>query len=194
MHAGDRPDTALRTMVREQRADVDAAEPVAVGEHEGRRVDVALHPADPTARSGEQPGLHAGDFPVLVADLVAEDRVVIALEVQREVREVLAVAQEVLLDVERPIAQAEHEAPEPEVVVGLHDVPQDRPPADVDQRLRHRVRDVPDPGTHTAAQDDDRNVGYRQILRHRASLTARLEEPMCPARIRGATERVRSNA
>ena len=103
-------------------------------------------------------------------------------------REVLAVAQEVLLDVERPVAQAEHEAPEPEVVVRLHDVPEDRPPADVDQRLRHRVGDVADPGTHAAAQDDHRDVGHRQILRSSRFPHRPTRGTDVPARIRGATD------
>ena len=73
--------------------------------------------------------------------------------------QVLAVVEEVALDQVALVAQAQHEAAEAEVLVGLHDVPQDRLAADVDQRLGQLLAGLAQPGAHAAAQDDDRDVG-----------------------------------
>ena len=50
------------------------------------------------------------------------------------------VIQEVFLDHVAPVSQAKHEVAESVMRVHLHDVPQDRTPADFDQRLGTEFR------------------------------------------------------
>src|SRR4051794_12301285 len=133
MDAGHGSDAALGPVVLQERADVDRPEPVAVGEHEGVGVDVVAHALEPSAGAGHQARLGKGDLPVLVAAAVVEAGLVAAAELEREVAHLLAVAEEELLDRPALVAQADDEAPEAVVRVDLHDVPQDRLLADLDE-------------------------------------------------------------
>src|SRR6185312_11652544 len=65
----------------------------------------------------------------LVVDLAAR-------QLERHVRVVEVVVGEVLLDHPAPVAEAEHEVAEAVPAVQLHDVPEERAAADVDERLR----------------------------------------------------------
>ena len=79
-------------------------------------------------------------------------------ELEREVVQVLPVVQEVAPDLVTLVAEAQDEATEAEVTVRLHDVPQDRLAADVDERLGQLLAGLAQPGAHAAAQDDDGDV------------------------------------
>ena len=65
------------------------------------------------------------------------------------------VVEEVLLDHVAAIAQAEDEVAEAVVGVDLHDVPEDRPPADLDHRLGPELGLLSQPGSDATAQDHD---------------------------------------
>ena len=54
----------------------------------------------------------------------------------------------------------EQEALEPLRRVDLDHVPEDRPAADLDQRLRHRLGPLPQPRPAPAAEDDDRRLPF----------------------------------
>ena len=67
----------------------------------------------------------------------------------------LVVAQEVVLDHVRPVAQAEHEVLVAVVGVVAHHVPQDRPVPDPGHRLGQDVGGAGEPQPLTAAEQDD---------------------------------------
>ena len=71
------------------------------------------------------------------------------------VGERLVVVEEVLLDALALVAEAEDEVVVAPRRVVLHDVPEDRPVADRDHRLRDPLRLLAHPHAETAAEDDD---------------------------------------
>ena len=90
----------------------------------------ALHP-----RAGHRvvAGVDEGDVPVLALRRVVAD--VAAAQVHAHVRRQVAVLEEVLLDHRAAVAQAADEVVQAGGGVDLHDVPQQRPAADLDHRL-----------------------------------------------------------
>jgi len=86
--------------------------------------------------------------------------------VEREVAHVVRPVEEVVLDHEALVAEAEDEVPEAVVRVVLHDVDQDRHLADLDQRLRNELGLLVQAGSRSAAEDDDGDV--REFGVHRA--------------------------
>lgn len=86
---------------------------------------------------------------------------------QGEVGQLLPVVQEVALDQVTLVTQAENELSEPVGLVHLHDVPEHRPAADVDERLGKLVATgFSEPGTHPSAEDDDGDLGHGQLISH----------------------------
>ena len=82
------------------------------------------------------------------------------LAVLQRDRHVLAdrvVVQEVALDLVALVAEREHELVEAVARVVLHDVPQDRPAADLDERFRTHLGLLGQARAGAAAQDDDGN-------------------------------------
>ena len=109
-----------------------------VGQEQLLAREMVVHPAQPLADRGVEPGVGEGDPPVL--DVAAQQLDLAAAVGQHEVvRQRLLVAQEVVLDRVGPVAQAEDELAVPEVGVVAHDVPQDRPVADRHHRLGDRL-------------------------------------------------------
>ena len=153
--AGDGADAVVRAVEREQRLDVDAADAVAVGEHEGVGVDVLPDAVQPAAGARRQPGLGERHLPVLGHRVVVEGGRLVAADVDRQVRALLVVAEEELLDLPALVAEADEEAAGAVVPVELHDVPQDRPLADLDERLGHALGLLAQPGADPAREDDD---------------------------------------
>src|SRR6185503_8266824 len=75
---------------------------------------------------------------------------------QNEVaRELLAIVEEVLADQVAAVAETQDEFRMAEVRVIAHEVPQDRPMADIDQRLWNGVRVLPEPSAEAPAEKHD---------------------------------------
>ena len=160
--AGDRGDPPLGPVEIEQGVDVDVAHRVAVGEAEGRGVEVALAPdtrrapvpvsAPVSAQVTRQLSLPTSlwkrsGWPPSMAIVKSAVH--------------LLVAQEVLLDLPTLVAEAEDEALEPVGVVDLHDVPEDRVLADLHHGLRPVLGLLAQAGALAAAEDDHRQVALR---------------------------------
>ena len=80
---------------------------------------------------------------------------------QREVvRHRLVVVEEVLADHVAAVAEGEHEILVPEVRVVAHEVPEDRPVADVHERLRNGVRVLAQSRAEAAAEQHDFHVRH----------------------------------
>ena len=97
-----------------------------------------LHPAQPLAHVRVVTGVDEGDLPLV--DVGAQHLDVAATFRKDEVvRRPLVVAQEEFLDLVRSVAEAQNELVVPVVAVVLHQVPQDRALANVDQRLGQAI-------------------------------------------------------
>ena len=94
-------------------------------------------------------------FPGLPAVVQRRDHPV--LERDRHVAADRVIVQEVPLDLIAFVAERQHELVEAVLRVVLHDVPQDRAAADLDERLRTEFRVLGQPSAGPAAQDDDWN-------------------------------------
>ena len=79
----------------------------------------------------------------------------VVAHVEGHVGHVQEVVREVLLDHVALVAEAHDEVAEPVVAVGLHDVPQDRPLADLDHRLGSRRGLFRQARAETAGEDHD---------------------------------------
>jgi hypothetical protein len=77
----------------------------------------------------------------------------IVFDIERDVGRSREILLKELLDHLAFVAAADHEFVEAVVRVRLHDVPQDRPAADLDHRLRANARFFRDPRPETASQD-----------------------------------------
>ena len=145
----------MRLVERHERLDVNVGEPVAIGDHEEVVLDVSPDPLDPPAGHRVLPGIGQGDGEVLLAVAVEVVDLGLPAELDHEVVVQGLVVQEVFLDHPAPIAQAEDEVLEPVVGEELHDVPEDGPLADQDQRLRPILRLFPEAGALATAEDHD---------------------------------------
>ena len=81
-----------------------------------------------------------------------------ALREREVVRQAFVVVQEVLSNEIPPITEAQHEVLVTVVRVVAHQVPEDRPDADVDQRLGDGVRVLPQTSSQATAEKDDFHV------------------------------------
>jgi hypothetical protein len=149
-HGGER---ALLAVEGDQRADVDVGDPVAVGQAEGLVAEIVAHAAEPSAGHGLEPGVGEGDAPGLALDPVDLDRV--GGEVDRHVVGAVEEFQEVLLDHVALVAAADHEVGQPVGGVDLHDVPEHRPGADLDERLGQDGGLLAQPGAVAAGENHD---------------------------------------
>jgi hypothetical protein len=75
-------------------------------------------------------------------------------EVERHIAGVQVVIGEELLDDVALVPQADHELVDPMRRVDLHDVPENRPPADLDHRLGPRLGLFTDAGSKPSGEDD----------------------------------------
>ena len=89
--------------------------------------------------------------------VVAERRDVAVVQRDRHVLPDGVIVEEVALDLVALVAEREHELIEAVPRVVLHDVPQDRPSADLDERLRTDLGLFGESCARAAAQDDDGN-------------------------------------
>ena len=121
-------------MELERRRHVDVGHAVAVGEEERLVVGQVLANAqDSPTRHGLEPRVHDGDAPREPRRLVVGD--VARAEVEGHVGVVKREVREVLLQQVALVARTDDEVDEPVRGIDVHDVPDDRPAADLDQRL-----------------------------------------------------------
>ena len=153
---GDGGELAVAAVKGDQLADVHVGDAVAVGQHERRAADPGPEPAEPAAGLGLEAGVHEMHPPV-VAGVVVEDGRAVA-EVDRDVAVEPVKVEEVLLHHLGLVAEGEDELPEPVGRVDLHDVPQHRPVADLDHRLRPDAGLLLQPRAHAAREDDDSHL------------------------------------
>ncbi len=177
--AGRRPDprhgadASTSAVVLEQRGDVDRPQPVAVGEQEGVGVDVVAHPRQPSPRPRQQARLGQRDLPVLAILLSLIGDAATRPQGDRQVRRLLAVVEEELLDQPALVAQAHDEPAEPVMPVQLHDVPQHRPFTDLHQGLGQPLGLLAQPRPHPPGEDDHRDLLRLQLFpSHGAPLLA----------------------
>ena len=105
---------------------VDGADAVAVADHEVGLIEQVTYLVEPTPGAGVHAGVDQAHVPVVVIGPLVEARTHAIGHVDREVRNVLGVAEEVLLDVPGLVAETEHELAEPVGAVRFHDVPEHR--------------------------------------------------------------------
>ena len=101
-----------------------------------------------------QAGVDERDPPVVDVGAQQIDRSA-AVREHEVVRDALVVVEEVVLDLLGAVAEAQDELLVPEVRVVLHQVPEDRTLADLDERLGDLVRVVPQAHPHAAAEQHD---------------------------------------
>ena len=125
-----------------------------VGEEDALSLEVPAHPEQPLRDVRVQAGVDEGDAPVL--DVGGHEARSCGLPPHREVvREALLVVQEVLPDEVAAVSETQHEILVAVVRVVPHQVPEDRPVADVHQRLRDAVRVLAKAHAQTPAEKDD---------------------------------------
>ncbi len=101
-----------------------------------------------------QPRIDERDAPILDVFSKELDRAT-AVRVDEIVEDALVVFEKEVLDRRPAVAQAQDEVLVAEVGVVLHQVPQDGPGADLDERLRDHVRVLAKPHAETAAEKND---------------------------------------
>jgi hypothetical protein len=139
----------------DERRDVDVCKAVAIGdEHDVGPAQVVLDALHAGAGHRGVAGVGAGHAPALV---VAGSAVgdVSGAQVERHVGAEQVVVEEVALDHLPAVAQAEDEVVEAVVRVALHDVPEQRPPADLDHRLGPELGLLAHARALTTAEQDD---------------------------------------
>ncbi len=141
--AGDHP----REIGIRERVPVVGEEELVVGE-------VVADGTQPLADRRPRTRIDEGDVPVVDVGL-QQVHVSAAVREDEVVRHRLVVGEEELLDRLGLVAEAEHEVGEAEVCVVLHHVPEDRPAADRDHRLRSDLGRLSHPQPLAAAEDDD---------------------------------------
>ena len=163
-----RGEDALLAVERDQLADVDVADAVAVREAEGFVADVFGHPLQSSAGHRCLAGVDERHRPRL--DLVvAQLRHRLRPQVEPHVRHVQEVVGEEVLDDLALVAAADDEVVDPVRGVDLHDVPEDRLPADLDHRLRAHPALLGDARPVAAGKDYCLHVALP--LRHFTSLS-----------------------
>ena len=140
----------------DQFGDVDVGDTVAIGEAERLVAEILPHALDAAARHRLLAGVHQRHPPGLDAVAVGVHGVVV--QVERHIGARQDVVAEVLLDHVALVAAADHEIVEAVGRVDLHDVPEDRLAADLDQRLGPDGAFLADAGAVAARQDDHLHV------------------------------------
>ena len=126
------------------------------GTPQGVVADVVEHPSQAAAGHRRLAGVDERHLPRLGLALMHFDGV--ASEIERHVAGVQVVVREEFLDYVALVTQADHEFVDPMRGIQLHDVPQDRPPADLDHRLRYVARQLAEPSAEPTAQHRDYDV------------------------------------
>ncbi|SCM79274.1 hypothetical protein KL86PLE_90320 [uncultured Pleomorphomonas sp.] len=141
----------LPAMKSDKGVDIDIAHAIAVGQAEGA-VDIVAHAAYPPARHRLLAGIDQRDLPRLGMPLV--DLHAVVGEVEGDIRHVKEVIREIFLDQIALVAAADHEFIDAILPVELHDVPENRPAADLDHRLGAQMRFLADPRAQSARKND----------------------------------------
>src|SRR5688500_19219477 len=144
-------------MESQQRADVDVGKSVTVGQHEVLGLDEPFNALYPPARHSFLAGIDETDLPVVSGQIVEKLRRRLA-KPQREVTQASFAAQEEVLDHAALVAQAQNETATAIAGVDLHDVVENRPAADLRQRLRAVLAFLVEAGPLPAAENDYRNI------------------------------------
>src|SRR6266550_571871 len=152
-NSGDRRELSLLAVELEERAQVDVGDAVAVRDHEFIALDVLAGAFDPSAGLRRESGLGEEDAPLLLIVKWLEVLDLPFADVNADVTVHRAVGQEVVADHVAFVAKTQDEIHDPEVRVELHDVPEDRPTADLDHRLRSHVRLLRQTRPESAAED-----------------------------------------
>src|SRR5258708_26810758 len=121
-------------MKTDQLANVHVADAVAVGKAERRVPKIVPDPPESAAGHRLFAGIDQGSFPGLASVSMSLDP--IALEIDREIALVRQVIKKVVFDDRALVAAANDEFVETVMRIESHDVPQDRPSAYFNQRLR----------------------------------------------------------
>ncbi len=148
-----RGETTLVSMKANQLVEVDVRDTIAISHHERLTVEVLAHPLQSPCRLRGHAGVHERDSPLVADALQWLDGVV--GEVDGDVGSHVERFGEVLLDVLALVSEADDELLMPEVGEVTHDVPQDRPVADLDHRFGPDIGLLADTTAHTARQDHD---------------------------------------
>ena len=137
-HSRQRSDLPMRAMKLNQLCDIDIADAVAVGHHEGLIADVFPDPPNTRAGHRMEAGIHDRNPPRLRM-LIVNDGAAALRKVKCDIRRVEEVVGKPLLDHVLLITCTDDELIETIVAVFLHDVPENRHAPDLDHRLRAQL-------------------------------------------------------
>jgi hypothetical protein len=157
IHHRDRANPPMSLVKLHELLDVDIGDSVPIGDHEGILIGKERsNTLDPSTGIRVFASVGECDPPVFPVVVHETDLRLLCAEVEAEV--VMPPAQvfhEVLLDGLSSVSEAENEVIKAMCSVDLHDVPEDRPAADVDQGFGDRFRMLLEPGSFAAAENDN---------------------------------------
>ena len=133
-HRRHRRELPVVAVELDQARDVDVGDAVPVRHEKGAVANPGREALDAPPGLGRDPGVDQVDEPVFPAPLVRLETA--GAQVDAEAAAQIHVVQEVHLDDLALVAERQQELSDPVVGVALHDVPEDRPPADLDHRFR----------------------------------------------------------
>ena len=113
--------------------DIDIGDPVAISQAEAFAIQILGHPTNAPAGLGVFTRINQRNGPGFGSRAVIAD--VVLGQINGDVGGVENVIGEVFLDHVAAITEADHEIGDPVMTVEFHDVPQDRPAADLDHGL-----------------------------------------------------------
>src|ERR1035437_5270187 len=131
----DRGQLPVTLVELQQFSDVHVADAVAIGQHEEIFTNILLNPLHPSARHRVLPGIDERNLKVLFAMDVFVLNLGVPAEADGEIVVHRLVVQEIVLNHVAAVSEAEHKISKTIVCIQLHDVPQDRTPADFYQGL-----------------------------------------------------------
>ena len=150
---GQRRELAVRAVEGEERVEVDVADAVAPRQQEGVVADPRREPLDATTGVGLGTGVDDRDAPVLAPVIAAVVDDLARPGPDRDVAGQAPVVDGPALDRLALVARGDDELVVTEAEVVAHDVPQDRPAADLHHRLRPDDRLLGEPAPESAGQD-----------------------------------------
>ena len=172
----------------DQRVQVDVRDSVAIGEQECFVAEVVADAPYAPAGQGVSPGVDHRDLPRF-GPVAVEHHVSAPLaEVERDVRRMQKVVREVVLDDLLLVARADDELVEPLGGESFHDMPQDRPSADLHHRFRFDNRLLADPRAEPAGQNHDlhfESLSHCANERRFLSFSARMTRSLPPTSASG---------
>lgn len=153
LHRGHRCLAAMLLVEGNQRRDIDIAQPVTIGEAERLSVPKVLPDTpQPPPGHGGLAGIDQRHLPWF--GLAAVHLHFVGLHVKGHVRHVQEVIGKVLLDDIPFVTAADDEVMDAMMGIELHDVPENRPAADLDHGLGPKVSFFGDAGSVATGEDD----------------------------------------